>query len=148
MSGSQRTVPYKAKAIAARLGVDLLVLFIPMERAGLRPHPCTAGERMTTVPPDSRAGRGTARDADGSGAFAALNIGETLGDQLIKKGQFPIEVLRLGRAFRVRKAELLTYLGLAELVAAEVQSPAMTTHAPGVQPGAPSEQPTPTHASK
>lgn len=35
MSGSQRTVPeHKAKAIAARLGVDLLVLFIPMERAG------------------------------------------------------------------------------------------------------------------
>ncbi|CAM5531483.1 hypothetical protein SALBM135S_00880 [Streptomyces alboniger] len=81
-------------------------------------------------------------------AFAALNIGETLGYELIKQGQFPIEVLRLGRAFRVRKAELLTYLGLAELVAAEVQSPATNDDAPGVQPGAPSEQPTPTHASK
>ncbi|MEU5091687.1 helix-turn-helix transcriptional regulator [Streptomyces sp. NPDC021356] len=35
MSGAQRTVTEdKAKAIAARLGVDLLVLFIPMERAG------------------------------------------------------------------------------------------------------------------
>ncbi|MGA5668982.1 helix-turn-helix domain-containing protein [Streptomyces pseudogriseolus] len=35
MSGAQRVVPeHKAKAIAARLGVDLLVLFIPMERAG------------------------------------------------------------------------------------------------------------------
>lgn len=35
MTGAQRTVPeHKAKAIAARLGVDLLVLFIPMERAG------------------------------------------------------------------------------------------------------------------
>lgn len=35
MSGAQTTVPeHKAKAIAARLGVDLLVLFIPMERAG------------------------------------------------------------------------------------------------------------------
>jgi transcriptional regulator with XRE-family HTH domain len=35
MSGAQRTVPEdKAKAIAAALGVDLLVLFIPMERAG------------------------------------------------------------------------------------------------------------------
>ncbi|MFD4259988.1 helix-turn-helix domain-containing protein [Streptomyces sp. NPDC058534] len=35
MSGTQRAIPeHKAKAIAARLGVDLLVLFIPMERAG------------------------------------------------------------------------------------------------------------------
>ncbi|MFF8879632.1 helix-turn-helix domain-containing protein [Streptomyces flaveolus] len=35
MNGDQRTVPEdKAKAIARRLGVDLLVLFIPMERAG------------------------------------------------------------------------------------------------------------------
>lgn len=35
MSGTQRTVPEdKAKAITGALGVDLLVLFIPMERAG------------------------------------------------------------------------------------------------------------------
>ena len=35
MSGAQRTVPeHKAKAIAAALGVDLLVLWVPMERAG------------------------------------------------------------------------------------------------------------------
>ncbi|WP_259470931.1 helix-turn-helix transcriptional regulator [Streptomyces sp. ZS0098] len=35
MNGTQRVVPErKARAIAARLGVDLLVLFIPMERAG------------------------------------------------------------------------------------------------------------------
>jgi len=35
MSGMQQSVPEdKAKKIAARLGVDLLVLFIPMERAG------------------------------------------------------------------------------------------------------------------
>ncbi|MEU8728732.1 helix-turn-helix transcriptional regulator [Streptomyces tendae] len=35
LTGAQRVIPeHKAKAIAARLGVDLLVLFIPMERAG------------------------------------------------------------------------------------------------------------------
>ncbi|WP_432114049.1 helix-turn-helix domain-containing protein [Streptomyces sp. S1] len=35
MSGAQRTVPEaKAKAISAVLGVDLLVLWVPMERAG------------------------------------------------------------------------------------------------------------------
>ncbi|MBJ6633341.1 helix-turn-helix domain-containing protein [Streptomyces sp. I5] len=80
-------------------------------------------------------------------AFAALNIGETLGYELIKQGEFPIEVVRFGRAFRVRKAELLAYLGLSQLVAAEVQSAAATTSdAPGVQPGAPVEQPA--HTSK
>lgn len=35
MSGAQRSVPEpKAKAIAAVLGVDLLVLWVPMERSG------------------------------------------------------------------------------------------------------------------
>ena len=35
MSGSQRSVPEpKAKAIVAALGVELLVLFVEMERAG------------------------------------------------------------------------------------------------------------------
>lgn len=35
MAGTQRVVPEpKAKAIAAVLGVDLLVLWVPMERAG------------------------------------------------------------------------------------------------------------------
>jgi len=79
-------------------------------------------------------------------AFAALNIGQTLGYQMVRDGEFPIEVIRLGRIFRVRKADLLTYLGLAEFVAAEVQSAAATNDdAPGVQPGAPStEQPAPT----
>jgi hypothetical protein len=78
-------------------------------------------------------------------AFAALNIGETLGYELIKQGEFPIEVVRFGRAFRVRKADLLAYLGLSQFVAAEVQSAAATNSgAPGVQPGAPVEQPAPT----
>ncbi|WP_431997755.1 helix-turn-helix domain-containing protein [Streptomyces fungicidicus] len=78
-------------------------------------------------------------------AFPALNIGETLGYSLIKSGEFPIEVIRLGRAFRVRKVDLLAYLGLSQYVAAEVQSAAATTNdAPGVQPGAPTEQPAPT----
>ncbi|MEV2203696.1 hypothetical protein AB0E11_27570 [Streptomyces fradiae] len=78
-------------------------------------------------------------------AFAALNIGETLGYELISSGEFPVEVVRFGRSFRVRKAELLAYLGLAQMVAAEVQSATTTNDdAPGVQPGAPTEQPAPT----
>jgi hypothetical protein len=82
-------------------------------------------------------------------AFAALAIGETLGYELIESDEFPIEVIKLGRTFRFRKADLLTFLGLSE-TAAEVQSAAPTTDdgAPGVQPGTPPEQSAPTRASK
>ncbi|MFM9811639.1 helix-turn-helix domain-containing protein [Streptomyces scabiei] len=80
-------------------------------------------------------------------AFAALNIGETNGYALIKSGEFPIEVVKFGRAFRVRKADLLAFLGLTQTAAAEVQSAAATNDdAPEVQSGAPVEQPA--HTSK
>ena len=60
-------------------------------------------------------------------AFAALNIGETLGYELIKNNEFPIEVIRFGRAFRVRKADLVAFLRLTE---------AVNDDAPGCEPGA------------
>lgn len=83
-------------------------------------------------------------------AFAAMNISEGNGYQLIREGGFPIEVLEFGRAKRVRKADLCAFLGLTQAAAAEVQSAAATNNdgAPGVQPKAPSEQPAPTSASK
>lgn len=82
-------------------------------------------------------------------AFAALNVGSTLGYQLIKDGQFPIEVLDFGRAKRVRKSDLLEFLGLTETATAEVQSAVATNDGtPGVQPEAPSEQSALTRASK
>jgi hypothetical protein len=78
-------------------------------------------------------------------AFAALNISEGTGYQLIRNGEFPIEVIPFGRAKRVRKVDLVAFLGLSSLAAAEVQSAAATnSDAPGVQPGAPVEQPAPT----
>lgn len=52
-------------------------------------------------------------------AFAALNLGSTTGYQLIEAGEFPIEVLRLGRNFRVRRADLLAVVGLADPAADE-----------------------------
>lgn len=82
-------------------------------------------------------------------AFAAMNIGPTLGYQLVRDAEFPIEVIEFGRALRVRRTELLQFLGLPETADAEVQS-ASATHddgAPGVQPEAPSEQSAPTSAS-
>ncbi|RMB81304.1 AlpA family transcriptional regulator [Streptomyces shenzhenensis] len=84
-------------------------------------------------------------------AFAALGISRDLGYQLIKDGEFPVEVIKFGaRALRVRRSDLLNFLGLSETAAAEVQSAAATSDdgAPGVQPKAPSEQPAPTSASK
>lgn len=82
-------------------------------------------------------------------AFAAMNIGSTLGYQLVKDGKFPIEVLDFGRAKRVRKADLMSFLGLPQSATAEVQSAVATNDgAPGVQPEAPSEQSAPTRASK
>lgn len=79
-------------------------------------------------------------------AFAALNISEGTGYGLIRQGQFPIPVLEFGRAKRVRRTDLLAFLGLSPLAAAEVQSAAAATtyDAPGVQPGASAEQPAPT----
>ncbi|MFF8879631.1 helix-turn-helix domain-containing protein [Streptomyces flaveolus] len=79
-------------------------------------------------------------------AFAALNVSEGTGYGLVRGGEFPIEVLEFGRALRVRKTDLLAFLGLHQSAAAGVQSAASTNDdAPGVQPGAPStEQPAPT----
>lgn len=83
-------------------------------------------------------------------AFAAMNISEGTGYKLIREGEFPIAVLEFGRAQRVRKVELVEFLGLSLLAAAEVQSASAVNSdgAPGVQPETPSEQSAPTHASK
>jgi hypothetical protein len=85
-------------------------------------------------------------------AFAALNIGPTLGYQLIRDAEFPIEVIPFGRALRVRRSDLVHFLGLTESADAEVQSASAAKEnddAPGVQPEAPSaEQSAPTSASK
>ena len=83
-------------------------------------------------------------------AMPAVNISEGTGYALIRDAEFPIEVIPFGRAKRVRKTDLLRFLGLSETAAAEVQTAPATTDdgAPGVQPQAPSEQSAPTRASK
>lgn len=64
-------------------------------------------------------------------AFAAINVSEELGYELIKAGDFPVEVVRFGRVIRVRKADLLSFLHVTE--------PAIDD-APGCEPGAESVQ--------
>lgn len=44
----------------------------------------------------------------------ALNLGRTKGYDLVKRGEYPVRVLRLGNAYRVTRADLLTLLGIAE----------------------------------
>lgn len=82
-------------------------------------------------------------------AFAALGISGDLGYQLIRDGEFPVKVVKLGaRALRVRRSELLNFLGLSEEngAAPEYQPGASAGHseAAGYQPAAPAEQSTPT----
>ncbi|MEU8717521.1 helix-turn-helix domain-containing protein [Streptomyces sp. NPDC048663] len=60
---------------------------------------------------------------DGPTAFAALSISRTLGYQLIRSGDFPVEPVKFGRIIRVRKTDLLAFLGLTE-TAAEPEPPA------------------------
>lgn len=47
-------------------------------------------------------------------AFAAMNIGPTTGYALVRDGQFPIEVIPFGRALRVRRSDLVQFLGLTD----------------------------------
>ncbi|MGW3854727.1 helix-turn-helix domain-containing protein [Micromonospora arida] len=47
-------------------------------------------------------------------AGRALGFGRTVAYELVKRGQFPVRVLRLGSKFRVSRADLLRYLGEAD----------------------------------
>ncbi|MFJ2631095.1 DNA-binding protein [Streptomyces sp. NPDC087422] len=55
--------------------------------------------------------------------------------QLAAQGRLPLEVIRLGRKRYVRTVEVWKFLGLL---------PDGNDNAPGVEPGAPVEQPAPT----
>ncbi|MFJ6810618.1 helix-turn-helix transcriptional regulator [Streptomyces anulatus] len=51
-------------------------------------------------------------------AFAALGIGRDLGYRLIRQDEFPVPVVPLGsRIVRVRRTDLLAFLGLEETAA-------------------------------
>ncbi|MGI5214948.1 helix-turn-helix domain-containing protein [Plantactinospora sp. CA-290183] len=51
-------------------------------------------------------------------AGRACGIGRTLAYDMAKRGEFPVRVLRLGKAYRVTRADLLRYLGEADDVMA------------------------------
>jgi hypothetical protein len=39
-------------------------------------------------------------------------IGRTKAHELARSGQFPVEVLRIGASYRVRRSDLIKYLGI------------------------------------
>lgn len=47
-------------------------------------------------------------------ANRALGIGRTTGYTLARQDEYPVPVLRLGRAYRVRRADLLRFLGVEQ----------------------------------
>ena len=65
--------------------------------------------------------------ASASQAFAALGIGRDLGYQLIRQRDFPLPVVQLGRTVRIRRADLLAFLGLEHSDAARVAPPAASS---------------------
>jgi hypothetical protein len=65
-------------------------------------------------------------------AARALNIGRTLAYQLVRAGQFPVPVLRLGSRYRVPSSGLLVALGVP---------PPADTGAPNVSPSPPTLPP-------
>ncbi len=60
-------------------------------------------------------------------AFAALGIGRDLGYQLIRRGEFPLDVVPLGRSLRVRRRDLVAFLGLENSNAAGGATPAASS---------------------
>lgn len=79
-------------------------------------------------------------DAWPDGAGACGGISRTVWYELIAKGETPVPVIRIGRSLKVRRSDLLNFLGLQDQAAAEVESAASAEEngdAPGVEPGAP-----------
>jgi hypothetical protein len=67
----------------------------------------TASEATSLVPlPDERP------LLDLLDAAAPLEIGRTTAYDMAQRGEFPVEVLRIGGRYKVRTAELRKYLGL------------------------------------
>ena len=64
-------------------------------------------------------------------AGMACGIGRTAWFELIAKGETPVPVVRIGRSLKVRRSDLLNFLGLSDQVTTEENGTA-----PRCQPGA------------
>lgn len=76
-------------------------------------------------------------DAWPDGAGACGGISRTVWYELVAKGETPVPVIRIGRSLKVRRSDLLNFLGLAEengdgaSVAAETPLAERTTETTG-----------------
>lgn len=73
-------------------------------RSAMRPKPLAPGEvlalpAMVDLVPD---------------ASAALGISRDTAYKLARAGKFPIEVIKIGRSMKVRRADLLAFLGIED----------------------------------
>ncbi|KFG75651.1 helix-turn-helix domain-containing protein [Streptomyces mutabilis] len=48
----------------------------------------------------------------------ALGLGRTTAYELARRDEYPLPLLRLGRSYRVRRADILRYLGIEDQITA------------------------------
>jgi hypothetical protein len=60
-------------------------------------------------------------------AAAVLRIGRTKAYDLAKRGEFPVQVIRIGDSYRVPTAALLTLLGISEQPPAPAEATAASS---------------------
>ncbi|MFE4692933.1 helix-turn-helix domain-containing protein [Streptomyces sp. NPDC056749] len=50
----------------------------------------------------------------------ALGLGRTTAYELARRGEYPLPLMRLGRNYRVRRSDILRFLGIEDPIAAPV----------------------------
>jgi hypothetical protein len=56
-------------------------------------------------------------------AGRAFGIGRTLAHELARHGDFPVPVIKIGNRYRVRRSDLIQYLGLSDYSDPTLRSP-------------------------
>jgi hypothetical protein len=66
-------------------------------------------------------------------AAAAVGVGRDLAYELHRRNEFPVEVIQVGRLLKVRRTDLLRFLGIEDTndgAGAATPTPPAETHAP------------------
>lgn len=89
----------------------------------MAPRKHLSGVRSSKATPTRGPELGDRLTVDLPVACAALGIGRTLGYELVRRGEFPVRVVRMGRRVVVSVHEICTFLGIqleeGEIVTAE-----------------------------
>lgn len=68
-------------------------------------------------------------------ANRALGLGRSLGYAMAKRGEYPCELLRLRRAYRVKRSDLLKILGVSDTETASGESRSARPQLGALKPG-------------